>query len=283
MNNLLYIFEEVCDLIAQRELNHFDRENDEDKFIWSFAKNGSSLHVNTVSQSRYVLYATEKDFNLIHKRAEDAGLGITLKESKKDIIEMYVSQYEEVASKAILFIRNGNKGLLQNPDEKKLSHVIYFFTNENLEFVLDCLAENALYSPKVRQEKEYSEKLKASEELKALAAAQTKLMKSQKYGRSRVSSPHVLTKTMTAAAYSATNATAYTKTGGSGNKAVTNELTDEEIRNHIPEGSFVSHKKYGKGTVKTVLEGKIEVLFEDSVEKVFAAKVCINNGLLTLI
>ena len=165
MNNLLYIFEEVCDLIAQRELNHFDRENDEDKFIWSFAKNGSSLHVNTVSQSRYVLYATEKDFNLIHKRAEDAGLGITLKESKKDIIEMYVSQYEEVASKAILFIRNGNKGLLQNPDEKKLSHVIYFFTNENLEFVLDCLAENALYSPKVRQEKEYSEKVNLNAEV----------------------------------------------------------------------------------------------------------------------
>ena len=153
MNNLLYIFEEVCELIKTKGLDHNERENDEDKFIWSFAKNGSSLHVNTVSQSRYVLYATEKDYNLIHKRAEDKGLGITLKESKKDVIELLVSQYEEVSSKAILFIRNGNKGLLANPDEKKLSHVIYFFTNENLEFILDCLAENELYSEKIRQEK----------------------------------------------------------------------------------------------------------------------------------
>ncbi|MBQ3795128.1 MAG: hypothetical protein II842_02400 [Butyrivibrio sp.] len=285
MNNLLYIFEEVCDLITQKGLDHFERENDEDKFIWNFAKNGSSLHVNTVSQSRYVLYATEKDYNLIHKRAEDMGLGITLKESKKDMIEMLVSQYEEVSSKAILFFRNGNKGLLQNPEEKKLPHAIYFFTNENLEFVLDCLSENELYSEKIRQEKEYSQKLKASEELKALAAAQTKLMKSQKYGRSRISATTTGSrmKTMTAAAYGVTRATAFTKTSASAATAASTELTDEEIKNVIPEGCLVSHKKYGKGTVKAILEGKIDVLFEDSVEKVFAANVCINNRLLTVI
>ena len=279
MNNLLYIFEEVCDLITQKGLDHFERENDEDKFIWNFAKNGSSLHVNTVSQSRYVLYATEKDYNLIHKRAEDMGLGITLKESKKDMIEMLVSQYEEVSSKAILFFRNGNKGLLQNPEEKKLPHAIYFFTNENLEFVLDCLSENELYSEKIRQEKEYSQKLKA------LAAAQTKLMKSQKYGRSRISATTTGSrmKTMTAAAYGVTRATAFTKTSASAATAASTELTDEEIKNVIPEGCLVSHKKYGKGTVKAILEGKIDVLFEDSVEKVFAANVCINNRLLTVI
>ena len=292
MNNLLYIYEEVCDLITEKGLDHYEREDCTDKFIWSFAKNGSSLHVNTVSQSHYVLYATEKDFNLIHKRADDANLGITLKESKKDVIEMLVSQYEEVASKAILFIRNGNKGLLQNPDEKKLSHVIYFFTNENLEFVLDCLGENALYSEKVRQEKAYAEKVKASEELKALAAAQTKLMKSQKYGRSKASllgmknlSSSMLDgmKTMTASAYGVTSATASNNLGNSRIKPVTPELTDEEIKNVIPEGCSVSHKKYGKGTVKAILEGRIDVLFEDSVEKVFAAQVCIDKQLLTVI
>ncbi len=284
MNNLLYIFEEVCDLITEKGLDHFERENDQDKFIWSFAKNGSSLHVNTVSQSRYVLYATEKDFNLIHKKAEEANLGITLKESKKDVIEMMVSQYEEVASKAILFIRNGNKGLLQNPDEKKLAHVIYFFTNENLEFVLDCLGENSLYSEKARQEKAYAEKLKASEELKALAAAQTKLMKSQKYGRSRVSVAGIKgssgsvssnMKVMTTAAYGVTGASVV--------KTATHELTDDEIKDVIPEGCAVSHKKYGKGTVKAILEGRIDVLFEGSVEKVFAAQVCIDKQLLTVI
>ena len=285
MNNLLYIFEEVCDIITEKGLDHFEREEDDDKFIWNFAKNGSSLHVNTVSQSRYVLYATEKDYNLIHRRAEDRGLGIGIKESKKDMIEMLVSQYEEVASKAIMFLRNGNKGLLQNPDEKKLPHVIYFFTNENLEFVLDCLAENELYSEKVRQKKEYAQKLKASEELKALADAQTKLMKSQKYGRSRISAttPGIRMKTMTAAAYGVTSANVFTKTSVAGTKASANELTDEDIKSVIHEGCHVSHKKYGKGIVKTVNEGKIDVLFEDSVEKVFAAKVCINNGLLTVI
>ena len=293
MNNLLYIYEEVCDLITEKGLDHYEREDVEDKFIWSFAKNGSSLHVNTVTQSRYVLYATEKDFNLIHKRADDANLGITLKESKKDVIEMLVSQYEEVGSKAILFIRNGNKGLLQNPDEKKLAHVIYFFTNENLEFILDCLGENALYSEKVRQEKAYAEKVKASEELKALAAAQTKLMKSQKYGRSKASllgginnmssSMQDGMKTMTASAYGVTNISASINPGTSRIKAVTPELTDEEIKNVIPEGCSVSHKKYGKGTVKAILEGRIDVLFEDSVEKVFAAQVCIDKQLLTVI
>ena len=286
MNNLLYIYEEVCDLITEKGLDHFERENDEDKFIWSFSKNGSSLHINTVSQSRYVLYATEKDFNLIHKRAEDAGLGITLKESKRDIIEMYVSQYEEVASKAILFVRGGNKGLLQNPDEKKLPHVVYFFTNENLEFVLDCLSENALYSEKVRQEKEYSEKVKAAEELKALAAAQTKLMKSQKYGRSRLSAPastRAGMKTMTSVAYGVSSASVFTKTGNTGVRTASQDLTDDDIRNVIPEGCTVTHKKYGTGTVKAILEGKIDVLFEDSGEKVFAANLCINNRLLTVI
>lgn len=286
MNNLLYIFEEVCELITTKGLDHNERENDEDKFIWSFAKNGSSLHVNTVSQSRYVLYATEKDYNLIHKRAEDKGLGITLKESKKDVIELLVSQYEEVSSKAILFIRNGNKGLLANPDEKKLSHVIYFFTNENLEFILDCLAENELYSEKIRQEKIYAEKLKASEELKALATAQTKLMKSQKYGRSRLSAPASegsSVKNITSTAYGVASATIFTKTASAGSNTAASELTDEEIKNVIPEGCLVSHKKYGKGTVKAILEGKIDVLFEDSVEKVFAAQVCINNKLLTVI
>lgn len=278
MNNQLYIYEEVCDLITQKGLDHYIREDIDDKFIWTFAKNASSLHVNTVTQSRYVLYATEKDFNLIHKRAEEANLGITLKESKKDMIEMLVSQYEEVASKAILFIRNGNKGLLQNPDEKKLSHVIYFFTNDNLEFVLDALAENPLYCEKLRQKKAYEEKLKASEELKALAAAQTKLMKSQKYGRkaSLLVSPSV----KTAPAYGVTS---YSRPGASKASAITTKLSDDEIKNVIPEGCAVSHKKYGKGKVEAILEGKINVLFEDSVEKTFAAQVCIDKKILTVL
>ena len=235
MNNTLYIYEEVCDLIKERKFDQYEREGAKDKFIWQFAKNGSSLHVRTIMQSRFVLYATEKDYNLLMRKADAANLGIVLKESKKEALEMLVAQYEEVSSKAILFIRNGNKGLLQNPEEKKLSHVIYFFTNENLEFVLDCLCENYLESNEPKK-------------VKTITVSRTLVQKVVPI-----------------------------------QKPALPELTDDEIKNVIPEGCAVSHKKYGKGTVKAILEGKIRVLFEDSAEKVFAASVCIDKKLLTVI
>ncbi|WP_026527373.1 hypothetical protein [Butyrivibrio sp. VCD2006] len=244
MNNLLYIYEEVVDLIKEKGLDQYEREDAKDKFIWQFAKNGSSLHVKTVMQSRYVLYATEKDYNLLVKKADEANLGIVLKESKKEVIEKLVSQYEEVSSKAILFIRNGNKGLLQNPDEKKLSHVIYFFTNENLELILDWIKENVIAANKAEEEK--------------------KMAASRGYGY-RASSGVVSARPVVI------------------QKPKLPELTDEDIKNVIPEGCEVSHQKYGRGTVKAIIEGRIKVLFEDSVEKIFAAQVCIDKKLLTVI
>ncbi len=235
MNNLLYIYEEVLDLIKERNLDKFEREGAEDKFLWQFSKTGSSLHVNTINQSRFVLYATEKDFNFIKKKADEANLSIVLKESKKDVIEQMVSQYEEVSSKAILFIRNGNKGLLQNPDEPKLPHVIYLFTNENLELVLDWIVE--------------SENSKAaSSKAKASTAARASFCKV-------VAAP----------------------------KPKLPEFSDEEIRNVLPDGCAVSHMKYGHGIVQEIIDGKIRVLFEDTVEKTFAANVCIEKKLLTVV
>ncbi len=236
MNNLLYIYEEVLDLIREKELDQFEREGARDKFLWQFAKNGSSLHVNTINQSRFVLYATEKDFNLIRRKADEANLGIVLKESKKEIIEQIVCQYEEVSSKAILLIRNGNKGLLQNPEEPKLPHVIYLFTNENLEFVLDCIKENEMSKAEASKTKA-SSSVKTSTFCKVVAAPKPKLP----------------------------------------------ELSDDEIKDILPEGCEVSHLKYGHGIVQAVLDGKIRVLFEDSIEKIFAAQVCIEKKLLTVI
>ncbi len=235
MNNLLYIYEEVLDLIKEKELDHYEREGARDKFLWQFAKGGSSLHVNTVMQSRFVLYATEKDFNFIKKKADDANLGIVLKESKKEVIEQIVSQYEEVSSKAILFIRNGNKGLLQNPEEPKLPHVIYLFTNENLEFVLDCISEC---------------------EKTAAVASKAKTSTAARAGFSKVIVAP---------------------------KPKLPELSDDEIKGILPEGCAVSHTKYGHGVVQAILGGKIKVLFEDSVEKTFAAQVCIEKKLLAVI
>ncbi|MBQ6588265.1 MAG: hypothetical protein IJI01_06270 [Butyrivibrio sp.] len=238
MNNLLYIYEEVCDLVEEKEIELYEREDAQDKFICQFAKGGSSLHVKTIMQSRFVLYATEKDFNLIKKKSDEAGTGIVLKESKKEEIELIVSQYEEVGSKAMLFIRNGNKGLLNNPEEKKLPHVIYFFTNENLEFVLDCIKEGLAIKEKATKSKSVAARGVTGTMIKRTVVAP---------------------------------------------KPKLPELTDDEIREAIPEGCEVSHVKYGTGVVKSVLEGKIKVLFEDSVEKIFAGSLCVNKKILTVL
>ncbi len=235
MNNLLYIYEEVIDLIKEKNLDNFEREGARDKFLWQFEKSGSTLHVDTVMHSRYVLYATEKDYNLINRKADEANLGIVLKESKKDMIELMVSQYESVSSKAILFIRNGNKGLLQNPDVPKLPHVIYLFTNENLEFVLDCIKEGREIKAETAKKKTTTTAKAAF--CKVVAAPKPKMP----------------------------------------------EMTDEEIKDALPEGCEVAHSKYGHGIIQAVLEGKVKVLFEDSIEKTFAAQVCIEKNLLTVI
>ena len=84
MSNLLYTYEEVCDLINERNLPQFERADSEDKFLWQFSKTGPSLHVNSIMQSRYVIYASEKDYNMIKRKADDKGLSIIIKESKKE-------------------------------------------------------------------------------------------------------------------------------------------------------------------------------------------------------
>ncbi len=225
MNNLLYTYEEVCDLIGEKGLTQFERDDARDKFLWQFSKSGSSLHVRTIMQSRYVLYATEKDFTSLKKKAEESNLAIPLTERDKNVIDQLIGQYEGVASRAILFIKNGNRILQKEDAEKKLPHVIVFFTNENLDFVLDGLCKNDQYKDKKEAVKVY------------VPAAKPKLP----------------------------------------------ELTDDEIKSSIPEGAVVSHSKYGKGTVKAVIEGRIKVLFEDSVEKIFAAQVCLEKNLLTVL
>ena len=98
-------------------------------------------------------------------------------------------------------------------------------------------------------------------------------MKSQKFGRSKASLRSL---------GGNTTVTVSRKLDSYSTKTTATELTDEEIKNVIPEGCAVFHKKYGMGTVKAILEGKVDVLFEGSVEKVFAASLCIDKQLLTL-
>ncbi|MBE5859621.1 MAG: hypothetical protein E7301_05795 [Butyrivibrio sp.] len=229
MDNQLYSYEEVCNLIREKGLKEFEREDATINSLWQFGERGSSLHVNTFCYQRFELYATEKDFNLLKKRADEKGLSIMLRESKKDDIDLMISGYESVGSKAILFYKNGNKGLLQIPTEKNLPHKIIFFTNENLEFVLDVIHEG-------------------------------ELTKAKSTSKGKVQQRVVFVP-----------------------KPKEPEMTVEEIEEYYSEGCIVSHSKYGQGTVKEISEGKIAVTFEGAVEKVFAARICIDKKILTYV
>ncbi|WP_026498798.1 hypothetical protein [Butyrivibrio sp. WCD2001] len=150
MENQLYSYEEACELIQEKGLKMTtDRYADIDK-VCKFGDHGSILNVNTLLYSRYQLHATEKDYNYIKRMAEADNLAIVLRETDVNEIEEIISGYEEVGSKAILFIKNANRALQMNDTPKNLPHEIIFFTNENLCFVLDCLRENAVSNAKTK-------------------------------------------------------------------------------------------------------------------------------------
>ncbi|MBO6241824.1 MAG: hypothetical protein J6O61_13440 [Butyrivibrio sp.] len=148
MENLLYSYEESCALIQDKGLKMTMKRDEDLNKLCQFGSHGSILNVNTLLFDRYQIHATEKDYNSIKRMAESEGLAIVLRETEKDELEDVISGYEEIGSKAILFIKNGNKVLQLNETEKNLPHEIIFFTNENLDFILDCLCENSEYKPK---------------------------------------------------------------------------------------------------------------------------------------
>ncbi|WP_026653109.1 hypothetical protein [Butyrivibrio proteoclasticus] len=223
MENQLYTYEEVCEIIESKDIKVSMRRDEDLNKICQFGDRGSILNVNTLLFDRYQIHATEKDYNAIKRMAESENLAIVLRETDKDEIEDVITGYEEVGSKAILFVKNGNRLIQLNETDKNLPHEIIFFTNENLDLILDCLVE--AYKPKVK---------------------------------------------VAAPVYVAP-------------KIVEPELSDDEIKELYPEGCTVEHAKYGQGTIKSVATGKIIVEFEDSLEKILAAKVCIKNKLLKVV
>lgn len=225
MENLLYSYEEVCTLIQDKEMKMVMKRDDDLNKLCQFGEHGSILNVNTLLFNRYQIHATEKDYNAIKRMAESENLAIVLRETDKDEIEDVITGYEEVGSKAILFIKNGNRLIQLNATDKNLPHEIVFFTNENLDLILDTLCENETYKPKAK----------------------------------KVTPVYVAP------------------------KVVEPELTDDEIKEIYPEGCTVEHAKYGEGTVTNIASGKITVEFEDSLEKILAAKICIKNKLLKVV
>lgn len=150
MDNQLYSFEEVCELIQDKGLKMTAGRDEDLNKICKFGDRGSILNVNTLLYNRYQIHATEKDYNAIKRMAESEDLAIVLRETDREELEDVISGYEEVGSKAILFVKNGNKIYQLNDTEKNLPHEIIFFTNENLDLVLECLCENDTYLPKTK-------------------------------------------------------------------------------------------------------------------------------------
>lgn len=148
MDNQLYSYEEACELIKDKGLKVSIKRDDDLSVLCQFGNNGSILNVNTLIYDRYQIHATEKDYTSIKRMAESENLAITITENDKDEIEDIISGYEEIGSKAILFIKNGNKLYRLNETENYLPHEIIFFTNENLDLILECLCENTTYKPK---------------------------------------------------------------------------------------------------------------------------------------
>ncbi len=151
-----YSFEEVCSLIEEKGLNRFERDNADLNSIWQFGPKRSCLQAHTTVFDRYVLYATESDYNAIRKKADEEGLALILTEKSAELLDTVINEYENVKSKAILFIRNGNRIMQPSPVECSISHKIVFFTNENLEFVLDIIAENEKSRKKTGPQKVYT-------------------------------------------------------------------------------------------------------------------------------
>lgn len=225
MENQLYSYEEVCSLIQDKGMIMTMMRDEDLNKLCQFGNRGSILNVNTLLFNRYQIHANEKDYNSIKRMAESEGLAIVIRETEKDEVEDVITGYEEIESKAILFIKNGNRVLQLNDTDKSLAHEIVFFTNENLDLILECLCENDSYKPKPK-----------------VAAPVVKLV-----------------------------------------KPVEPELTDDEIKNIFAEGCEVTHNTYGHGMVKSVLNGKITVEFDDSVEKILSAKICLKNKLLSVV
>ncbi|MBQ3641590.1 MAG: hypothetical protein IJR29_06730 [Butyrivibrio sp.] len=148
MDNQLYSYEEACEFIQNKDMKVIMKRDEDLNNICQFGEHGSILNVNTLLYNRYQLHATEKDYNAIKRMAESENLAIVLRETDKDEIEDVVSGYEEVGSKAILFIKNGNKLYQLNETEKNLPHEIIFFTNENLDLIVECISENEISASK---------------------------------------------------------------------------------------------------------------------------------------
>lgn len=154
--NGLYTFDEVCSFIEEKGLSKCERKNADINAIWQFGQKRSCLQARTNIFNRYVVYATESDFNAIKKKADQNGLALILTEKKSELLEAVINEYEAVKSKAILFIKNGNRIMQPSPVECSIPHEIVFFTNENLHFVLDVLSENSKSKKKTEQKNVYT-------------------------------------------------------------------------------------------------------------------------------
>ncbi len=141
MNKDLYHFDDAKVIMESKGLGHNLRTNDDKEHYRQFAVDGSSLHVKNRSVNPYVLYSTESDYTSIMHQ---------VKIDNKEYVELVLKNDEEITDvrdlvknnkECFIFVRNGNK-ILNPKSEKCIPNIVYVYSNENFEYILDVLYQN---------------------------------------------------------------------------------------------------------------------------------------------
>ncbi len=146
MTSDLFTFDQAVERMDAVGLSH--RVRKDEKNFRQFGEGCSSLHVKTKRAGKFMLYSTDSDFTNIRREAQKNGYSIVYLETTETAIDQktiedMVENIRENHVNTLIFVRNGNR-LLHSNSEMSLPHKIFFFTNENFEFVINVLAMNEL-------------------------------------------------------------------------------------------------------------------------------------------
>ena len=138
----IYSAEETKRIIANKGLGHFERADD--KRYHQFNKDASSLHIK-VRKREYALCSTDTDYsNIVAACKKDNCKYIVVNELDRTTINDLVEMIKESEPETIVCIKDGNKIVNPSTAESYIPHYVKFFSNDNLEFVLDVLYQNEL-------------------------------------------------------------------------------------------------------------------------------------------
>ena len=93
----------------------------------------------------YALYSTDTDYtNIVAACKKDNCKYIVVNELDRTTINDLVEMIKESEPETIVCIKDGNKIVNPSTAESYIPHYVKFFSNDNLEFVLDVLYQNEI-------------------------------------------------------------------------------------------------------------------------------------------